>query len=311
MYILAPLAGYTDKAFREITSHFSSDGAVSEMISTEGLYRMGEKTLALAEPYEGEKNLVIQIFAPDDESIKRAGSALRSLDANAFDINAGCPVPKVVKDGSGSALMKNEKMIGKMVTALKEETGKPVSVKFRLGWDSRSINFLNFAEEAAKAGAYALTLHARTREEGYSGFAHKEAFHDMRREFEKGKGPLLFASGDVFSPEAAYSYIHEYDMDGVMIARGAIGNPFIFREVKELEEKGEYVLPALEERINVALEHLSLSIKYFSEEYAVHQMRKTMMAYIKGLDGAKAVKEKISHAESYKEYEDALRTLCN
>ena len=307
MYILAPLAGYTDKAFRETTALFGSDGSVSEMVSAEGLARSGEKTLSLMDRYPGEKNLSIQLFAPDDETLRRASENLMKRNPERIDINAGCPVPKVVNNGSGSALMRKKGMIGKMVKALREETGLEVSVKFRLGWDENEINFLSFAEEATKAGACQLTMHARTRKEGYSGFAHKEAFLELRKAFPKdGGSPLLFASGDVFDAESAVEYVTKYGMDGVMVARGAIGNPFIFREIKELEKYGKYTKAGKEERLETALYHLRLSISYFGEGYAVREMRKTMMAYVKGLDNSKAMKEKISHAGTYEEYEKAL-----
>ena len=151
--MLAPLAGYTDKAFREVSRSLGADGAVTEMVSAEGLARGGEKTETLLERYPGEKELVMQIFAPSDDPVARCMERLISHDPSVIDINCGCPVPKVVKTGAGSALMRQPGMIGRIVRTIKAATDTPVSVKFRLGWDSSSINYIEFAEEAASAGA--------------------------------------------------------------------------------------------------------------------------------------------------------------
>ena len=221
--ILAPLAGYTDKAMREICLSMGADIAVTEMVSAEGLARDGEKTKELLERAEGEERLVVQLFGADEDPFYRAIPNLLSYRPTWIDINCGCPVPKVVKTGAGSALMKTPEKIEKIVETLKKGTGLPVSVKFRLGWDSSSINYLEFAEKALKGGASALTLHARTRAQGYEGKADRSAFLKLSKEF--GKDAVLYASGDIFTPESASECMEEYGMDGVMFARGAIGNP--------------------------------------------------------------------------------------
>ncbi len=308
-FILAPLAGYTDKAFREIARALGADAAVSEMVSAEGLARNGEKTKALLERFPGEDRFIVQIFGPSDDPVERAMDNLLSYNPTVIDINCGCPVPKVVKTGAGSALMKNPEMIGAIIRAIKERTDIPVSVKFRLGWDSESINYLEFADTAAEAGAEMLTLHARTRAQGYSGKADREAFRTLSAHF-RGSGILLFGSGDVFSPEDALSLIADCGLDGVMFARGAIGNPFIFRETKELLDTGCYRIPDITERIDTAIKHLSLMVSYYGENIACREMRKHLMAYIKGIPGSSRVKNDIGSSLTLQEMTKALKTLC-
>ena len=307
-FILAPLAGYTDKAFREVARSMGADAAVSEMVSAEGLARDGEKTKALLERYPGEDRLIIQIFGPSDDPVRRAMDNLLEYRPSAIDINCGCPVPKVVKTGAGSALMRNPPMIGRIIRAIKERTDIPVSVKFRLGWDSDSINYIAFAETAAEAGAEMLTLHARTRAQGYSGTADREAFRKLSDHF-RGSGILIFGSGDVFTPEDALRMISEYDLDGVMFARGAIGNPFIFRETKELLDKGSYSVPDVRERIETAEHHLSLMVRYYGEDIACREMRKHLMSYIKGIPGSSRVKNEIAAAADEESVREALSHL--
>lgn len=305
--VLAPLAGYTDKAFRQVCSLFGSDSAVSEMVSAEGLAREGVKTIELMEKYDGEKRLTVQLFAPSVDPILRALPLLKEKEIDAIDINCGCPVPKVVKTGAGSALMREPEKIGEIVKALKDNLSLPVSVKFRLGWDSESINYLKVAEIAVKNGADALTLHARTRAQGYEGKADKEAFGILSREF--GKEVALFASGDIFTPEDAIEAIEKYNMTGVMFARGAIGNPFIFRETREFMEKGCYTLPSVEERKETALMHYDLMVKYYGEKIASHGMRKHAMGYVKGLKKSAECKNALSRAESRRDYEEAFNLI--
>ena len=307
--ILAPLAGYTDKAFREIALGFGADAAVTEMVSAEGLARDSEKTFSLLERAEGEENLIIQLFGPDVDPFRRCIPNLMKVEPKMIDINCGCPVPKVVKTGAGSALMNTPEKIYDIVKLLKEETGAEISVKFRLGWTENTMNYLEFAHQAVDAGATMLTMHARTRAQQYSGVAQKEHFRTLRAEFPKGSGIRLYASGDVFTAEDALEYLDSYDMDGVMFARGAIGNPFIFRETKELRATGTYTRPTVLERKETALHHLERMIHYYGETLAGKEMRKHVMAYIKGISGANRTKSMLTQAMSYDDYKEALDEL--
>ena len=307
-FILAPLAGYTDKAMRELALFYGADIAVTEMVSAEGLSRDSAKTKELLERADGEERLIMQLFAPSADPIERAMPKLLEYKPTMIDINAGCPVPKVVKTGAGSALMKEPEKIKEIVKAIKSFTDIPVSVKFRLGWDSSTINFIEFAEKALEGGADALTLHARTRSQGYAGFADRAAFKALAKAF-KSNDVTLYASGDVFTPEDALKRINEDEMDGVMFARGAIGNPFIFKETKELINTGSYTLPTPKEKIETALRHYDFMVKYYGVNVAGPEMRKHAMAYLKGLEGSKEAKARITKAITRDEYLDAFRLV--
>lgn len=309
--ILAPLAGYTDKAFRRIAVENGADKTVTEMVSAEGLARKSAKTEALLEKYGEQENLVIQLFAPDEDPIGRCMDNPAVRNARFIDINSGCPVPKVVKTGAGSAMMKDPEKIYRVVKMLKNGTGASVSVKFRLGWDEGSMNYLEYADACVQAGADALTLHTRTRAQGYSGTARKEHFATLRERYPKNSpsSPLLYASGDVFSPSDALCYIDGYGADGVMFARGAIGNPFIFKQTRELLEKGHYTEVSLEEKIETALRHLSFAVQYYGEHTACREMRKHVLSYLKGLPGGAKAKQEIATAATVAEYREILLSL--
>ena len=209
-------------------------------------------------------------------------------------------------------MMKDPENIYGIVKFLKGATGLPVSVKFRLGWDENSINYIEYADACASAGADQLTLHARTRAQGYSGTAREEGFLKLK-DFFRGKedAPLLYASGDVLTPEAAVHYMDDLGMDGVMFARGAIGNPFIIRQTKELMEKGSYSETTVEEKVETALRHMELAVHYYGEYSAAREMRKQIMAYVKGLRGSKEVKERVSKAVTLEEYRAILMSLLD
>lgn len=305
-FVLAPLAGYSDKAFRQLAREHGADIAVTEMVSAEGLARNSRKTEALLERGDGEDRLIIQIFAPSADPVRRAMERLLDFRPTGIDINCGCPVPKVVKTGAGSALMKDPERMAEMVRAITECTDIPVSVKFRLGWDSSSINYMEFAEKAIEAGASALTLHARTRAQGYSGYADWEAFRNLSEHF-KGEA-ILYGSGDMLTPDDAIKAL-DYGLDGIMFARGAIGNPFIFRQARDLMEKGTYELPTPREKAETAIRHLDLMIRYFGEDLAAREMRKHMMSYLKGIEGSSRIKSSITKASCRDQYIEALSPL--
>lgn len=306
--ILAPLAGYTDKAFREICTAFGAEITVTEMVSAEGLSRDSVKTEELLERFDGEDRLIVQLFAPNEDPIRRCIKNLMKYNPTQIDINCGCPVPKVVKTGAGSALMQKPETIKRICRVIKEETDLPLSVKFRLGWDSSSINFLEFADMAAEGGADALTLHARTRAQGYAGVADRSAFK-LLSDHMRGSGIKTYGSGDVFSAEDAIALMNDCGLDGVMFARGAIGNPFIFRETKSFLETGEYERPGRNEILETALRHFDLMVHYYGENIAGREMRKHMMAYLKGMSGAKEAKAQLTSALTREDYLKAIEPL--
>ena len=306
-WFLAPLAGYTDAPFRKIATTWGAAVCVSEMVSAEGLARDSEKTEALLNRFDGEEKLIIQLFAPSLDPIQRALPRVMKYRPSMIDINCGCPVPKVVKTGAGSALMKRPEEVMKMVSFLVNETDVPISVKFRLGWDFSSLNYLDFAHACQSGGASMLTLHARTRSQGYSGTADWKHIKILKEEFEE-TDLKIFASGDIFSAKVALDVMAFSGCDGVMFARGAIGNPFIFKETEELA-KGNVWSVSLDTRISTMLEHLDLMVSAFGEDVGCREMRKHAVAYVKGLKGASRAKQMINSARTRDEYRRVLDVL--
>ena len=275
---LAPVAGYSDAAYRSVCADHGCDLAFTEMVSAEALTRGSEKTKPLLARAENEAAYAIQLFGPSPEVIARAAAMLAPWDPLVVDVNCGCPVPKIVKTGAGSALMKDPPRIAAVVRAIREAQPAPVTVKIRLGWDSSSINYLEAAEAAIGAGAAAVTLHARTREQGYSGKADWAA---LRRLVEASPVPV-FGSGDVFSAADVARMFAETGVAGVMVARGAIGNPFIFAEAKSLLRTGKPLAVGWPERIAAARRHYELSVRFLGERVAGAEFRKAFCAYTKG-----------------------------
>ncbi len=300
---LSPLAGYSDAAFRRITGECGAAAGVTEMVSAEALARGNEKTELIAKRYKPDEKLIIQLFGPALSPFERSLDTVMKLNPDMIDINCGCPVPKVVKTGAGSALMKNPEEKGRIVAFLSKETKHPVSVKFRLGWDSTQINYLEFAKEAVASGASMLTLHARTRSQGYSGKADWSAIKKLKEEF---KDTVIFGSGDIFSPEDVKSFFETTRADGVMIARGAIGNPFIFRQSLDLLQNGTYEPATTTEMKETLLRHFDYLRAFEGGRIAVKEMRKHACAYLKGVPGASKVKDLIVRAQSREEYIEAL-----
>lgn len=301
---LAPLAGFTDASFRSLAVEMGADCTYTEMISIEGLRRNNRKTLDLLERAENERSFGIQIFLSDPETLKEAGPVLRSAGPDLIDINCGCPVPKVVKTGAGSALLKDPARIERIVLRLKEETDTPVTVKIRSGWDSSSLNYLETADAAVSGGAAMITLHARTKTQGYSG----EADYSHLKRLKEHLPQPVFGSGDLFTAEDALRMFSETGVDGVMFARGAIGNPFIFQETHALLSGEERNIAAPERRAETFLRHLDLVIERKGEPAACREMRKHAGSYIKGYPGASAVRRELVRAETRSAYGEILDT---
>ena len=298
---LAPLAGFTDPAFRQLCLEYGASLTYSEMVSAEALARNSEKTIHLMKRSPGETLLGIQIFLSDSSTARRALPVLLKAHPSLIDINCGCPVPKVVKTGSGSALMRNPEKIGDIVRVLTENTDIPVTVKIRSGWDSSSINYLETAEYAVKAGASLITMHPRTRTQGYSGFADWSMLNKLKKSIDV---PVV-GSGNLFTPEDAQRMLKETGIDGVMFARGAIGNPFIFEKTKELLTTGSCAgTVSANKRFSAALTHLKKCIDDKGESVACREMRKHIGSYTKGIRGGAALRNFIVHASTYAEYEE-------
>ena len=302
---LAPLAGYSDKSFRYFCIENKANLCYTEMVSAEALYRNQVKTLNLLERAENEKTLAFQIFGNNIEILGKVIEEITPYKPDLIDINCGCPVTKVVKTGAGSSLLLHPETIYKMVKELKNNTDLPVTVKIRSGWDQNSINYLETASAAQEGGCDAIALHPRTRSQMYSGFS---TWSHLKILKEKMEVPIL-GSGDLFSPEDAQKMLLETKIDGVLFARGALGNPFIFSQTQSLLTLGQYSPAPIDERINVLLRHLKLTAENTNEENACKLLRKHVGFYLKGIPNSSSVKQKLVRAETINDYKNALNLL--
>lgn len=322
---LAPVAGYSDRAFRSVCITGGANFTYTEMVSAEALVRGSDKTENLMARAENESQYAIQLFGGNPEVMAAAVEIILSKKKlssppEVIDINAGCPVPKIVKTGAGSALTKDPEHLYRIVNAAvntskylaQEKTPVPITVKIRLGWDSDHITWKEAADSAIEAGVAAITLHGRTKAQGYEGKANWEALGELSsfvKSKTDGKVPV-FGSGDVFSPEAAKKMLQETLCDGVMFARGAMGNPFIFIQTRELLETGEYNNIPPSKRISAGLKELKQLIIDCGEISACKQMRKRFCAYSKGLAEGATLRTKIVAAETESDYLNLFREYC-
>ncbi len=302
---LAPLAGFTDKGFRHICIEEGADLTYSEMVSAEAVARGNLKTQALMSRAESEDLFAIQLFMPEASVAERAVEGVMRFEPTIIDLNCGCPVPKVVKTGAGSALHKTPEKIGEIISVLVRESGVPVTVKIRLGWDANSQNYLEVADIACDAGASLITMHARTRAQGYSGSADWEHLARLKEHVDVP----VFGSGDLMSATDAKRMLETTGIDGLMFARGAIGNPFIFSQTKEFLTTG--ITPpeiTRDQRYRRLFDQLDSTIRDKGEVAACREMRKQVCAYTKGLPGAAALRADIVHAQTRADYH-AILTL--
>jgi len=297
---LAPLAGFSDRAFRSVCADQGADCTITEMLSAEGFIRNNRKTIEILSRAPNETFFGVQIFSGSPYAAAQVVKIIDGLKPSFIDLNCGCPVPKVTKGGAGSALLRMPRFLFDIVKAMRDHTDIPITVKIRTGWDDSSINYLETSDAAVKGGASMICLHARTRAQGYSG---KAQWLDIA--LLKRSCPVpVFGSGDLFSPEAASRMLAETGCDGVMFARGAIGNPTIFQETKDLLTKGSYHPLSFEERVNTALQHLKKCAEDKGERGACLEMRKHFCAYVKGIPGSSRFRNNLVHAATIAEYEE-------
>ena len=293
-FVLGHMAGITDSVFRCICREYGCGLLFSEMISSKGLYYKDAKTEELLKIYPQEKPVAFQIFGSDPEIMAYAASVLKERKNDFIDINMGCPVPKVVKSGDGSALLKTPDLVGRIVKAVVKSAEKPVTVKIRIGWDENSINVLEIAKIIEDAGAAAITIHSRTREQFYSG---KADWSYIKKVKEILDIPVI-GSGDVFSGKEAVRMIEETGCDGVMIARGARGNPWIFNEALwHMGITDKLINVDLSERVNTAIKHFLLLVEEKGEYVAIREMRKHIGWYFKDIPHATEIRRVINTLE--------------
>lgn len=299
---LAPMAGVTDKAFRLIAKPFGPALVYTEMVSGKGLHYKNQRTADLLELSDAEKPAAVQLFGHEPDIMKGIAQEALNFGAEIIDINMGCPAPKIVKNGDGCALMRNPALAGEIISAVCRAVSVPVTVKFRMGWDDGSVNAVEFARIAEASGAAAVTVHGRTREAFYSGKANL----DIIRQVKESVTIPVIGNGDITDGTSAAKMLSETGCDGLMIGRGAQGNPWIFREILHYLKTGEALPPpSMNERIVKALEHLDLLIKFKGEHRGVQEGRKHMSWYFKGISGGAALRNLINTANTAEE----MRTI--
>ncbi|MCR1954892.1 tRNA dihydrouridine synthase DusB [Clostridioides mangenotii] len=295
---LAPMAGVTDLAFRLICKEKGCDLLYTEMINAKALCYDDEKTKKMLNIRDEEHPISVQIFGSDPDYMGRATEILNEYPNEILDINMGCPAPKVVKNGDGSALMKNPKLAGVVLKAVVNNSTKPVTLKIRKGWDDDSINALEIAKIAEDAGISAIAVHGRTREQYYSGVADWDIIKQVK---ETVKIPVI-GNGDVFDIKAAIKMLDKTGCDAIMIGRGSQGNPWIFNQINSYLDSGIIVPePSVEEKISTAINHLNLALEEDGEYVAVREMRKHIAWYLKGLKKSARLRDEINKIESYEE----------
>ena len=301
---VAPMAGVTDLSYRLILKEFGAGLIYTEMISDKGLLYDNQKTKDMIEISDYEKPIALQLFGSDVESMVNAAILIdKESNCDIIDINMGCPVPKVTKAGSGSKLMTTPELAKQIVSSIVKVVNKPVSVKFRSGWDHRSINAVSFAKAMEEAGASLIAIHGRTRTDMYSGRVDLDIIKEVKAAV---KIPVI-GNGDIKSPEDAKMMIDYTNCDGVMIGRGLMGNPWLIKQTVDYLETGNY-----EKEISIAtkkaylLKHLDNLIKYKGEHIAILEMRTHGAWYVKGLPGATKIKTQIVHAKSVEEIVDMI-----
>ncbi len=294
--VLAPMAGVSDAAFRAVCREMGAGYTVTEMVSARALEFNSEKTVELMLPAPGEKPFAVQIFGHEPDSMARAAEkAVRLTGADVVDINMGCPVGKIVNNGDGSALMRDPELAASIVEKVRQAVDRPVTVKFRKGWDGGNVNAVPFALAMQEAGASAVTVHGRTRVQMYGGTADWDIIREVRRAV---KIPVI-ANGDVFRAEDAVRILNVTGADAVMIGRGAFGNPWIFRDALALMEGREVPdPPTVAERCDLAVRQIETAARTKGERTACLEARKHYPWYLKGIPYAGFFRDKLVRMET-------------
>lgn len=294
---MAPLAGVTDKAFRQIVRQLGGKYMYTEMISDKALIFHNPKTIKMLDLTDEEEPRIVQLFGSEPETMCKAARIAQECGATVIDINMGCPTPKIVKNGEGAALLKNPSLAYEIASKVVKAVEVPVSVKMRLGWNSTDIVAIELAKRLEEAGVALLTLHARTREQYYSGKADWEWIARLKQSVAI---PVI-GNGDINSPEDAAKMISSSGCDGVMIGRGVMGNPWL---IEQTAAYLEYNLlkpePGREERLDVLQKHFALLLSYKGEKIGVNEMRKHAVWYTKGIRNSARYRDEIMKSEDSK-----------
>lgn len=298
MAALAPMAGVTDRAFRELCVAFGASYVVGEMVSAKGISFNSERSKELMLLSENERPAAVQLFGSEPQTVAAAAVTAMEYKPDIIDINMGCPAPKISGNGAGSALMKNPDLCGEIVEAVCKAVDVPITIKIRKGWDDKSVNAVEVAKICEQAGASAITVHGRTREQFYSG----KADLDIISEVKKAVNIPVIGNGDITNANDAAQMLEKTNCDMVMIGRGALGNPWIFREINAwLNDLRPMFPPSPAEKVTVILRHIQAMCDYKGEEIAMREARKHVGWYMKGFKNAAELRREAGYLKTYDE----------
>ena len=301
---LGPMAGVSDLPFRHLCKEMGASLLVTEMVSAKAIYFKNKNTRSLMKTDKYEHPISLQLFGSDPDIIAEMAASIEDRDFDIFDFNMGCPVPKIVNNGEGSALMKNPKLVEEILSKLVKSVKKPVTLKIRRGFNEDNINAVEIAKIAEGAGVSAVAVHGRTREQYYSG----KADWNIIRDVKSALSIPVIGNGDVVDGESAKRMYEYTGCDGIMIARAARGNPWIFREIRAYLNGDTPEKPTAKEIVDMILRHCRLQMKYDDEIMAVRKMRKHVAWYTHGMKGSSALRDKVNHVEKYDELESLLKS---